>query len=96
MDSQRPKLRPNEADIVLVVNTYIYIQNRVAYLKNLLNMLPKGGQIIVVDFKKKRMPIKYPTPSVRLELYEVENELEAAGLTNIQSDDCALDYGSTS
>lgn len=87
-----PKLKPGEADIVLVVNTYIYIQNRVAYLKNLLNVLPEGGKIIVVDFKKKRMPIKYPSASVRMELYEVENELEAAGFSNFQSDDCSLDY----
>ncbi|MCC6726215.1 MAG: class I SAM-dependent methyltransferase [Saprospiraceae bacterium] len=87
-----PKLKPNEADIVLVVNTYIYIQDRVAYLKNLLNMLPTGGQVIIVDFKKKRMPIKYPTADVRMELYEVENELDAAGFSKIQSDDCALDY----
>ncbi len=87
-----PKLQPNEADIVLVVNTYIYIQNRVDYLKRLLDVLPKGGQIIIVDFKKKRIPIQYPTVNVRLELFEVENELDAAGFTSIQSDDCALDY----
>ncbi|MBK9018235.1 MAG: class I SAM-dependent methyltransferase [Saprospiraceae bacterium] len=87
-----PRLKPGEADIVLVVNTYIYIQNRVEYLKNLLNVLPEGGKIIVVDFKKKRMPIKYPKADVRLELYEVENELEAAGFSNFRSDDCSLDY----
>jgi SAM-dependent methyltransferase len=87
-----PKLKPGEADIVLVVNTYIYIQNRIEYLKNLLNVLPTGGKIIVVDFKKKRMPIKYPKANIRMELYEVEDELDAAGFTNIQSDDCALDY----
>lgn len=87
-----PKLKPGEADIVLVVNTYIYIQNRVEYLKNLLNVLPEGGKIIVVDFKKKRMLIKYPIADVRMELYEVENELEAAGFSNFKSDDCALDY----
>ena len=39
-----PKLKPGEVDIVLVVNTYIYIQNRIEYLKNLLNVLPKGGK----------------------------------------------------
>lgn len=87
-----PKLKAGEADIILVVNTYIYIQNRITYLENLLSVLPNGGKIIIVDFKKKKMPIKYPTANVRLELYEVENELETAGFTNIQSDDCALDY----
>ncbi len=85
-------LKPGEADIVLIVNTFIYIQDRVAYLKHLRDVLPDGGEIIVVDFKKKRIPIKYPPTNVRLELFEVENELEAAGFTNIVSDDCALDY----
>jgi SAM-dependent methyltransferase len=86
------KLRPGEVDIVLVVNTYIYIQDRTAYLKHLLNVLPEGGKIIIVDFKKKRMPINYPPADIRLELYEVENELEEAGFSNFESDDCSLDY----
>jgi SAM-dependent methyltransferase len=86
------KLQPGEANIILIVNTYIYVQNRVDYLKHLLSVLPSGGQIIIVDFKKKKMPISYPPPKVRLELFEVENELETAGFTNIVSDDCSLDY----
>ncbi len=86
------KLKPNEADIVLIVNTYIYIQDRIAYLKHLLSVLPEGGKIIIVDFKKKRMPINYPPVNVRLELFEVENELEEAGFSNFESDDCSLDY----
>jgi SAM-dependent methyltransferase len=86
------KLKPGEADIVLIVNTYIYIQDRIAYLKHLLSVLPEGGKIIIVDFKKKRMPINYPPVDVRLELFEVENELEEAGFSNFESDDCSLDY----
>jgi 2-polyprenyl-3-methyl-5-hydroxy-6-metoxy-1,4-benzoquinol methylase len=86
------RLKPGEADIVLVVNTYIYIQKRVEYLKHLLEVLPKGGKVIIVDFKKKRIPIKYPAPDIRLELFEVENELEEAGFSAFQSDDCSLDY----
>lgn len=85
-------LKPGEADIVLVVNTYIYIQDRIGYLKHLLSVLPEGGKVIIVDFKKKRIPIKYPPADIRLELYEVENELEAAGFSNFESDDCSLDY----
>ena len=86
------KLKPGEADIVLIVNTFIYVQDRVAYLKHLYDRLPKGGKIIIVDFKRKRMPIQYPPPSIRLELYEVENELDVAGFSNFESDDCSLDY----
>lgn len=86
------KLKPGEADIILIVNTYIYIKDRRAYLRHLLNVLPKGGQIIIVDFKKKRMPIKVPPNSIRLELFEVENELVEAGFSHIISDDQSLDY----
>lgn len=86
------KLKPGEADIILVVNTFIYFRDRVNYLKHLWDVLPDGGQIIIVDFKKKRIPIKMPKQSSRLELYKVENELYQAGFNNIVSDDCALDY----
>lgn len=86
------RLKPGEADIVLIVNTYIYIHDRIAYLKHLLKVLPEGGKIIIVDFKKKRMPINYPPVDIRLELYEVENELAEAGFSNFESDDSSLDY----
>lgn len=88
-DSQ---LKPNEADLILIVNTYIYIENRAEYLKHLLSVLPEGGQVLIVDFKKKRMPIRIPPHSIRLELFEVENELDAAGFSRIISDDQSLDY----
>lgn len=86
------KLKPEEADIILVVNTYIYFQNRVQYLKHLLEVLPDDGQVVIVDFKKKRLPIKYPPQDIRVELWRLEKELQQAGFTNIVSDDCSLDY----
>lgn len=87
-----PKLKQGEVDIVLIVNTYIYLENRIEYMQRFLSLLPKGGQVIIVDFKKKRMPIKYPPVKKRLELFEVENELDAAGFSRIMSDDQSLDY----
>ncbi|HFA48574.1 MAG TPA: class I SAM-dependent methyltransferase [Bacteroidetes bacterium] len=86
------KLKPGEADIILIVNTYIYIKDRINYLKHLLEVMPEGGQIIIVDFKKKRIPIKFPRQETRLELYKVENELYRAGFKNIVSDDSSLNY----
>ena len=86
------KLKPGEADLILIVNTYIYIKNRKTYLRHLLDVLPDGGQVLIVDFKKKRMPIKVPPTSIRLELFEVENELAEAGFSHIVSDDQSLDY----
>ena len=86
------KLKPGEADIVLIVNTYIYIKDRLGYLQHLWKALPEGGQVIIVDFKKKRIPIKIPKQKDRLELYKVENELLQAGFKLIESDDQSLEY----
>ncbi len=87
-----PNLRPEEADVILVVNTYIFLEDRVAYLRRLQELLPQGGKVIIVDFKRKRMPINYPPAEIRLELFQVEEELELAGFTDFESDDCSLDY----
>lgn len=86
------KLRPEEADVVILVNTYIYIPKRVEYLTRLKQGLKKGGTIVIVDFKKKRMPVQTPPDELRLPLHQVENELEEAGYTWLASDDTSLDY----
>lgn len=86
-----PNLAPKEADIVLIVNTYMYIKNRVAYLKNLKTGLTDGGTLIIVDFKKKRTPLG-PPAELRIPLFQTEEELYEAGYRNIQTNDTALDY----
>jgi SAM-dependent methyltransferase len=86
------KLRNNEADVVLIVNTYIYIPDRVAYLARLREGVKPGGKIVIVDFKKKRMPLKNPPDEIRLPLHQVENEIEEAGYRWLASDDTSLDY----
>lgn len=86
------KLETGEADIVVMVNTYLYVQNRKAYLKHLLDRLPIGGKLFIVDFKKKRIPLRNPAQRFRVPLFEVEKELEQVGFKNIVSDDRALDY----
>lgn len=87
-----PNLQPEEADIVLFVNTYIYLPDRAIYLRRVFEALSPGGKLVIIDFKKKRMPIKNPPVSIRLELFEVENEVEKAGYTLQPSDDTSLDF----
>ena len=86
------RLQADEADVVLLVNTYIYIPDRVAYLARLKQGLKPGGKIVIVDFKKKRMPLQTPPDVLRLPLHQVENELEEAGYRWLASDDTSLDY----
>ena len=86
-----PLLAPNEADVVLIVNTYMYIKDRIAYLENLRRGISPGGTLLIIDFKKKRTPVGPPS-DVRIPLYQVEEELYEAGYTNVQTNDTALDY----
>ncbi len=85
-------LKPGEADIILLVNTYIYIQNKEAYLRHLLEVLPEGGKLVIVDFKKKKIPLENPPQSLRMPLYVLEQQLEQAGFKSYTSYDAVLDY----
>jgi 2-polyprenyl-3-methyl-5-hydroxy-6-metoxy-1,4-benzoquinol methylase len=86
-------LKEGEVDYILIVNTLPYITNRISYLKHLTKALKKNGQIVIVDFKMKKIPAEVSVPlDERLPLYLVEQELEKAGFTLLKSDDASLDY----
>lgn len=88
-----PNLAAEEADIIIMVNTYMYIPEdiRISYLKKLLAALPKGGKILILDFKRKKTPLG-PPQADRVPLYVAELNLEEAGFSNIETNDKALDY----
>lgn len=84
-------LKPLEADIVLIVDTFHHIENRVEYLKKLRNAFRKGGTLVIVDFKKEKTPIGPPV-EFRLAEEQVQSELKAAGYTVVSADRDALPY----
>lgn len=86
-----PKLNPNEVDIVLLVNTYSYISNRVQYFTKLMGSIRSGGFIVIIDFKKKETPFGPPVEE-RLDINEVVKELRDAGYSILKSDEESLDY----
>ena len=86
-----PKLKKNEADAVIIVNTYMYIGNRVAYMQRLRQGLTKGGLVLIVDYKEKTIPVGPPV-SAKVPLALVEKELKQAGFKVTMSDDTSLDY----
>ncbi len=86
-----PRLKEGETDIVVIVNTYMYIPKRVQYLRTLKAGIADGGQILIIDFKKKRIPIG-PPAEIKVPLYQVEEELSEAGFRNIRTNDTALDF----
>jgi SAM-dependent methyltransferase len=91
-DPNDPHLGPNEADVVLLVNTYLYLSDRVEYLKNVKRGIAPGGKIIIVDVKRQRLPQGefLPPQSIRVPQHQVEEELEQAGFQLLNSDDTSL------
>lgn len=86
-----PQLKTGEVDLVVIVNTFMYIRDQVAYLKILRNALTPGGKILIVDFKKKRTPVGPPN-DIRVPIHVVEEALYEAGYKNVLANDTALDY----
>lgn len=86
-----PKLEPNEIQTALVVNTYIYIQDRVQYFKNLKKALSNNGRLVIIDFKNIDLPVG-PHGNIKLSDTQVVEELKQAGYSNITSDNKSLKY----
>ena len=86
-----PRLKSEEVDAVLMVNTYMYLDDRVDYLKKVRLGLATKGKILINDFKKKQTSVGPPYPS-RIPLYRVEEELKRAGFSVVQTDDTSLEY----
>lgn len=86
-----PKLKPHEVDLVLLVNTYSYIQNRVRYFTKLKDAIRPGGNVVIIDFKKKETPFG-PPQEERVDVVDVEKELREAGYSVLKVDEESLDY----
>ncbi len=86
-----PGLKPGEADLVLIVDTFHHIENRIEYLKKLKRVLTKGGVLVIIDFKKENTP-QGPPVELRLAQEQVESELKSAGFALVSTDQDLLPY----
>ena len=86
-----PLLKPEEADNVVIVNTYAYIENRVQYLQTLSKGMVPGGKLLIIDFKKNNLPVGPPN-EYKISLSQVEREMTAAGFIVTKVDKDVLDY----
>lgn len=91
VSEQDPRIIEDEVDIIILVNTYTYINDRVNYFKNVKSKLREGGQVLIIDFKRKELPIG-PPPAYKLDQSVVEAELKEAGFEILLSDERSLDY----
>jgi cyclopropane fatty-acyl-phospholipid synthase-like methyltransferase len=79
-----PKL-PEPVDVVLIVDTYHHIGERVAYLKKLGEKLRPGGRVVIIDFREDSQ--KGPPPQHKLSPEQVREEFEAAGYRQARTHD---------
>ena len=65
-------------NLIMMVDTYHHISDRVAYFDRLKADLKKGGKLVIIDFKKGDLPLG-PKDKMKISRLEVIKELEKAG-----------------
>ena len=86
-----PTLKPEEVDKVLMVNVYHHIAHRVPYMKLVRSGLKKDGELILVDFTKKKIPVG-PPEDHKISAADVKLELERSGFSSIEVNESLLKY----
>jgi SAM-dependent methyltransferase len=86
-----PGITENEADIVIIVNTYHFLKNRVNYLQKVRNGMKEGGTILIIDFKQADMEVAPPGDLIVPSDTAIA-ELKASGFKNITVDQMSLKY----
>ncbi len=86
-----PMLAPSEADAILLVNTYAYMDDRITYFDRLKSKLTDQAKIVIIEFKMNNIPNGPPTDE-KVSSSSVATELRQAGYSEIHIDDQTLDY----
>ncbi|WNG23128.1 class I SAM-dependent methyltransferase [Cystobacter fuscus] len=74
---------PEPVDLVLIVDTYHHVGERVAWLQRLAEKLRPGGRVAIVDFRVESS--MGPPPAHKLSPERVREEFEAAGYRQAQT-----------
>lgn len=85
-----PKLPAGEVDLILCVNTWHHINDRLKYLKRLRPALKPGGRFVLVDFHEGEMPVG-PPAGHKLAREDAVSEFEKAGWRRV-SESVQLPY----
>ncbi|MGI9545342.1 MAG: class I SAM-dependent methyltransferase [Cyclobacteriaceae bacterium] len=89
-----PELVAGQTDVVLIVNTYHHIEDRVPYFKEILDGLTDDGYLMNVDFIKKEFKESVPGPPMahRISKEQVIEELKKSGFARFEVDTDLLPF----
>lgn len=87
-----PLLKEDEVDKAILMHLIGFIDDKKAYLGNLKKAVKKGGQLMIMDFKMKKLPEGYPPKKYRVYPDQLEELLYEIGYEQIEIDDTTLDY----
>lgn len=73
-----PRLPDGSADLVLIVDTFHHLDDRLNYLRRLRRALKPKGRVAIVDWFKRPLP-EGPAPEHKLARDQVVQEMAAAG-----------------
>ena len=85
-----PLLSSNSADRIFICNTWHHIEAQSDYLSHIRDALKSGGQLIIIDFFKKELPIG-PGLEMKIAKSDVVSSIEKAGFELIR-DVTLLEY----
>jgi ubiquinone/menaquinone biosynthesis C-methylase UbiE len=81
-----PLLAEGSQDKILIVNTWHHIENQPHYLALLKRILKPGGQIVMIDFHKRELPVGPPL-EMKIAREDLIRQMEAAGFRLLKEHD---------
>ena len=91
IEPNQPSLKESEVDVVLIVNSIAYIENRVDYLKKVYYGVKPGGRVVIVDYKLGELPVG-PDDNLKVGINQLKKELQSAGFRISRTDISSLQY----
>lgn len=86
-----PMLQEGEVDIVLMVNTIGFINNRDNYLSRIYKGLTANGTMVIVDYRRGDMPVG-PSEDLKVDKETIADELKRVGFVIENLDTSSLQY----
>ncbi len=86
-----PGLQEEEADMVLIVNTYHHIEDRANYFPKVKMGTKETGELVIIDFFKSETPVGPPVHH-KISIDQVISELKEAGYTDFEVNVNLLPY----